>query len=71
MRATHWAGIVFRKGRWAARLMVKGQLKYLGAFDSEELAAQEYYVRVKEAHNFATLNFLPDGSPNLNRRPAV
>ena len=57
--------------RWAARICEQGKQQYLGCFDTEEEAARAYDERAQQLHHFPTLNFLPDGSLNPDRKKGV
>lgn len=63
-----YVGVFSDHGQWEARIWSDGPAKLLGRFDSEEAAARAYDERAKQIYQSHFLNFLPDGSPNLDRK---
>ena len=49
-------GIRKRQERYDARIMVNGQSKFLGSFDTEDEAKQAYLTAKKELHTVASTN---------------
>jgi hypothetical protein len=63
---------VSREGnKWRVDITFQGQNTYFGGFDTEEAAAKAYDEEAKRQWTNPTLNFLPDGSLNPDRKKRI
>ena len=65
-----YRGVPWNNGRWVASIRADGRQQHLGTFDTEEAAARVFDEKAKQLHANPTLNFLPDGSLNRDRKYA-
>ena len=63
-----YRGVTWINGRWKVEIRGGGFRQYLGCFAAEEAAAQAYDEKAKQVFDIPTLNFLPDGSLNPDRK---
>ena len=67
-RQPNYRGVAWNNDRWKVLIYADGINHYLGTYDTEEEAARVYDNKAKQLHVNPTLNFLPDGSLNSDRR---
>ena len=59
------------EGKWLAYINVQGQRRYLGTFEDEAAAARAVDAEAQRVWLNPTLNFLPDGSLNPDRKKGI
>ena len=67
-RRSIYRGVVWSKGRWKALISTDDRNLHLGIYATEEEAARAYDDKAKQLRDNPVLNFLPDGSPNPDRK---
>ena len=67
-RPSTYRGVFWSRGRWGAAIYKDGETLRLGRFDDEKEAARAYDEKAKQLRDNPVLNFLPNGSPNPDRK---
>ena len=67
-RSSTYRGVTWDKGRWRVNIRVNGRIQSLGCFDNEKETARAYDEKAKQLHVNPIVNFLPNGSPNPDRK---
>ena len=63
-----YRGVLWSYGQWQAMIHANGRTQHIGTYSTEEAAARAYDEKAKQLHANSILNFLPDGSLNLDRK---
>ena len=67
-RLSTYRGVSWSRGRWVASIHADGETQRVGTYGTEEEAARAYDEKAKQLRDNPVLNFLPDGSPNPDRK---